>query len=84
MVQTRTHWVLPSEAARLAGVSASYIRMLVDSKRLRARRSSLGIRLIDRAALKDWLVRKRRTGWNSATLVPREHGITQVTKSATK
>ena len=44
-------WVLPSEAARLIGVSSGYVRALVDAGRLPAKRGPIGIRLIERTAV---------------------------------
>src|SRR5713101_3055912 len=44
-------WVTVGAAARAIGVHHSYVRMLVDTGRLRAKRTSFGIRLIDRAAV---------------------------------
>ncbi len=49
-----TRWVLSSQAARMIGVSPGYIRVLVDTGRLRARRGPLGIRLIDRTAVEQF------------------------------
>ncbi len=44
-------WVTVGAAARAIGVHHSYVRMLVDTGRLRAKRTSFGIRLIDWAAV---------------------------------
>jgi len=43
--------VLPSEAARIVGVSAAMIRWLVDTGKLPAERTVTGVRVIDRAAV---------------------------------
>jgi excisionase family DNA binding protein len=46
-----SQWVTVGAAARLIGVHHSYVRILVDTGRLRAKRTSFGIRLIDRVAV---------------------------------
>jgi excisionase family DNA binding protein len=43
--------MLVSEAARLIGCSAGYVRFLTDTGRLPAERGLMGIRLLDRAAV---------------------------------
>ncbi|HLY23522.1 MAG TPA: helix-turn-helix domain-containing protein [bacterium] len=47
----QSRWILPSEAARIIGVSPGYVRSLVDAGRLKAKRGPLGVRLIDRSAV---------------------------------
>ncbi len=46
-----TRWFTVRGAARVIGVSRSYVRLLVDTGQLRARRTTFGIRLIDRASV---------------------------------
>ncbi|HEV2356376.1 MAG TPA: helix-turn-helix domain-containing protein [bacterium] len=43
--------MLPSEAARILGVSATYVRVLADRGDLPATRTEGGVRLLDRAAV---------------------------------
>ena len=43
--------ILPSEAARILGVSAGTVRWLVDTGKLPADRSSTGVRVLDRATV---------------------------------
>ncbi len=51
MVKTLDRFVLPSEAARLLGLSVQRVRQLVDQGQLTARRGPRGMRLIERKAL---------------------------------
>ncbi len=60
MVKTMDHFVLPSEAARLLGLSVQRVRQLVDQGRLAARRGPRGMRLIERKALE--ALREQRSG----------------------
>ncbi len=55
---TDSRWVTVGAAARAIGVHHSYVRMLVDTGKLRAKRTSFGIRLIDKAAV-DSFARER-------------------------
>ncbi len=50
--------MLPSEAARVLGVSAAYVRLLTDRGDLPAARTPTGVRLLDRAAVEK-LARER-------------------------
>jgi excisionase family DNA binding protein len=51
-------WIAVGEAANVIGVSRGYVRLLVDTGQLRARRTTFGIRLIDRMSVKNF-ARKR-------------------------
>lgn len=44
-------WISVAVAARIIGVSPSYVRYLTDARRLSARRTTFGIRLLDREAV---------------------------------
>ncbi len=48
--QSGTRWISVAEAARIIGVIPGYVRMLVDSRRLRAKRGAVRVRLVDRAS----------------------------------
>lgn len=53
-------------ASREAGISADYLRRLVDRGTVRAARGPLGARLIDRASLREFIrerdMRRQRVG----------------------
>lgn len=49
-----TRWVLPAGAGEIIGCSRGYVRALVDSGRLFARRGPLGYRLISRASVEEF------------------------------
>lgn len=49
-VRANARWVPVGVAARIIGVNPSYIRYLVDTRRLPAKRLTFGIRLVERRA----------------------------------
>lgn len=51
MAREPARWAPVGEAARIIGVSRSYVRALVDLRRLPAKRVTFGIRLIDKEAV---------------------------------
>jgi excisionase family DNA binding protein len=55
-----SQWVTVGAAARLIGVHHSYVRILVDTRKLRAQRTSFGIRLIDRVAVERFARQRAR------------------------
>jgi len=50
-VGSKARWLTPAEAGGLLGVSGTYVRFLVDTKRLPARRTLRGWRFISSSAL---------------------------------
>ena len=52
-------WITPGMAAKILRMSPGYVRYLTDTGRLPAVRGTLGIRLIEKAAVEE-LARKRR------------------------
>lgn len=73
---TEVRWILPSEAGRILGVSAGYVRQLVDTHRLSGRRGPLGIRFIDREAVVEFAgvrrVRQTKTRGSDRELAGRQ------------
>jgi excisionase family DNA binding protein len=60
-------WVVVGEAADMIGVSRGYVRLLVDTGQIRARRTTFGIRLIDRMSVRKFArerLRRRTRGQN--------------------
>lgn len=57
--QVQIERVLPHQAARILGTSATWVRILVDTGRLPAERGTMGIRLIDRIAVEEFAERRR-------------------------
>jgi excisionase family DNA binding protein len=58
-------WVAVGEAADMIGVSRGYVRLLVDTGQIRARRTTFGIRLIDRMSVRKFArdrLRRRTRG----------------------
>ena len=47
-----SHWITPSQAARLLGVSAQWVRVLADQGTIRSERTPLG-RLLDVQSVDD-------------------------------
>jgi len=50
-IGANARWVTVTVAARMIGVSPSYVRYLVDARRLPAKRVTFGIRLVQRCAV---------------------------------
>ena len=50
-IQANERRIPVAVAARIIGVSPSYVRYLVDARRLPAKRTTFGIRLLDREAV---------------------------------
>ena len=68
-VQVDTRWISVGQVARIIGVRPGYVRFLVDTGRLRAKRSSFGIRLVDKRAAERFAAERIR---QQAARVPRE------------